>query len=361
LAGSDSAGTAVAAAGRRYRQVVDDVRSFLDASEAFFRALAAVGWTSLGLAVFFQILRLTLRVRGWQNILRAAYPGSRVPFVQTFGAYIAGVGVNAIVPARGGDAVKLYLVKHRAVKEASYPTLASSLVVETLFDFVVASALFIWAIQAGLLPGVPDLPALDAFDWSFVVDHPRLAAFLGSLLLAGGILLAAWASRHVTAFKEKLMAGFAILRDRRVYLRDVVSWQALSWVARVGSTFFFLRAFHVDATAETTMAVLVVQGLSTVLPFTPGGAGTQQAVLVFALAGAASSSTILAFSFGQQLVVTIVNVGLGFGAILLMLGTLRWRRHVQSVEQEIRGGDAGQAGATNGGPADAPSRSALRG
>ena len=87
-----------------------------------------------------------------------------------------------------------------------------------------------------------------------------------------------------------------------MYLREVVSWQAASWVARIGSTFFFLRAFHVDATAETTLAVLVVQGLSTMLPFTPGGAGTQQAILVFALSGAASSTAILAFSFGQQLV-----------------------------------------------------------
>jgi uncharacterized membrane protein YbhN (UPF0104 family) len=157
------------------------------------------------------------------------------------------------------------------------------------------------------------------------------------VLLTGAILLVAWASRHVTAFRQKLALGFAILHDWRAYLRQVASWQAGSWVARVGSTFFFLRAFHVDATVETTLAVLVVGGLSTMLPFTPGGAGTQQAILVFALAGAAASSTILAFSFGQQLVITIVNVVIGFGAILLMLGTLRWRHHVKGAEDEIRG------------------------
>jgi uncharacterized membrane protein YbhN (UPF0104 family) len=165
----------------------------------------------------------------------------------------------------------------------------------------------------------------------------------------------------VRNFKEKVALGFAILRDRRMYLREVVSWQAASWVARVGSTFFFLRAFHVDATAETTLAVLVVGGLSTMLPFTPGGAGTQQAILVFALAGAASSSTILAFSFGQQLVVTIVNVALGFGSILLMMGTLRWRGHVQGVEAEVRGSGAPPPEAEATRPqADAPSRSAPR-
>ena len=351
---------------------MDDVRAFLDASEAFFKALAGVGWGALGLAVGFHLLRLSARVRGWQNILRAAYPGVRVPYWNTFGAYVAGVGVNAIVPARGGDVVKLYLVKHRAVKESSYPTLTSSLVVETLFDFVVATLLLLWALQLGLLPGVPDLPSVDAFDWTFVVEHPRTSAFLGSVLVGGLFLLIAWASRHVTAFKEKLLNGFAILGDRRAYLRDVVTWQAASWVARIAATFFFLKAFHVDATVETTLAVLVVQGLSTVLPFTPGGAGTQQAVLVFALAGAASRSTVLAFSFGMQLVVTIVNVVLGFGAILLMLGTLRWRRHVEragaadgervAAGAEAAGADAAVAAeAATGEPAGAQSRSALPG
>ncbi len=315
---------------------MDDVRAFLDASEAFFRAVAAVAWGALLLGVAFHLLRLFMRVRAWQNILQAAYPETKVRYWSTFGAYMAGVGVNAVVPARGGDVVKLYIAKHR-IDGSSYPTLASSLVVETLLDFVVAAILFLAAIQLGLLPGLPDLPRLPAFDWTFVVEHPRAAVFIWCVLLTGLILLVAWSSRHVTAFRQKLALGFAILHDWRAYLREVASWQAGSWLARVASTFFFLRAFHVDATVKTTLAVLVVSGLSTMLPFTPGGAGTQQAILVFALAGAAASSTILAFSFGQQLVITIVNVAIGFGAILLMLGTLRWRRHVQGAEDEIRG------------------------
>ena len=311
---------------------MDDVRAFLDASEAFFRAFAAVAWGALLLAVAFHVSRMFMRARAWQNILQAAYPETKVGYWNTFGAYMAGVGVNAIVPARGGDVVKLYLTRHR-IEGSSYPTLASSLVVETLFDFVVATLLFLVAVQMGLLPGVPDLPRLPAFDWSFVVEHPRIAIFILCVLLAGLIVLVSWASRHVTAFKQKLALGFAILHDWHIYVREVVSWQTGSWLARVASTFFFLRAFHVDATAETTLAVLVVGGLSTMLPFTPGGAGTQQAILVFALAGAAARSTILAFSFGQQLVTTIVNVAIGFGAILLMLGTLRWGHHVDGTRR----------------------------
>ena len=314
-----------------YRHSVDDVHAFLDAGQTFFRHIAAVSLTGLILAVALHLLRLVFRVRAWQNILRASYPGIRAPFGGVFGAYVAGVGVNAITPARGGDLVKLYLVKRR-MEGTSYATLGSTLVVETLFDFVVATALFLAALRLGLLPGLPDLPALPAFDWSFFVEHPRIAAMLGSVLLGGGILLAAWGSRQVVAFREKVEQGFAVLGDRRAFLTRVVSWQALSWAARVASVYFFLRAFHIEATAETTLAVLVVQGLSTMFPFTPGGAGTQQAVLVFALAGTATRSAVLSFSVGMQLATVAVNVLVGFAAIALMMRTLRSRSRVLSED-----------------------------
>ena len=315
-------------------KLVDDVRAFVDAFEAFARHLAAVSFGALALALVLHVLRLVFRVRAWQNILRAAYPGADVPFRTVFGSYIAGVGVNAITPARGGDLVKLYLARHR-IAGSSYPTLGSTLVVETLFDFVVASLLFLVALQAGLLPGLPDLPALPAFDWSFVVEHPRAAALIASVLLAGGIFLVSWASSHVVAFREKVSLGFAVLGDWRSFVARVVSWQAASWIMRVASVYWFLEAFHIAATAETVLAVLVVQGLATTLPLTPGGAGTQQAVLVFALAGTASRSAVLSFSVGMQLATVAVNVGLGFAAIALMLGTVRWRAHVRAAEETV--------------------------
>jgi uncharacterized membrane protein YbhN (UPF0104 family) len=308
---------------------VEDVHAFLDAVQAFFSHLAAVSWGALALAVLLHVVKILLRARAWQNILRASYPETHVPYWGIFGSYVAGVGVNSIAPARGGDLVKLYLAK-RQVEQSTYPTLASSLVVETLFDFVVASGILIWAIQLGVLPGIPDLPRLPAFDWTFVIEHPTLAAFVGGVILFGAFLLAGWAARHVHALRAKLAQGFAALHDRRAFLAGVVSWQAASWVARIASVWFFLEAFNIAATAETVVAVLAVQSLSTLLPFTPGGAGAQQAVLVFALGGTASASAILSFSVGMQLATVVANVVLGFGAIAVMLRTLNWRRHVEA-------------------------------
>jgi uncharacterized membrane protein YbhN (UPF0104 family) len=329
---------------------VDDVRAFIDATEAFFGALASVAWVPLILGILFHVVRLSLRVRAWQNILRASYPSSSVPYSTAFGAYVAGVGINSIAPARAGDVVKVYLAKHR-IEGSSYPTLGSTLVVETIFDFVVATGLFLYAISLGILPGLPDLPKMPAFDWSFVVEHPRLAVFLGCVILGGAIVFIAWASRHVTAFREKVARGFLILGDRRAFLTQVVAWQAGSWLARAICVYCFLRAFHIDAGVDTVVAVLVVQGLSTLLPFTPGGVGTQQAVLVFALRGTAAASAVLAFSVGMQLVTVVVNVALGFGALAVMLRTLSVRRHIFEARKDV-------ATAESTSP---PSRSTLRG
>jgi len=308
---------------------VDDLRTFFDWVQTFWAHISAVGWGALAIAVLLHVLKITLRVRAWQNILRAAYPDAEVPFRGVFGAYFAGIGVNSIAPARGGDLVKLYLTKRR-VTGSAYPTLGSTLLVETLFDFVVAGTLLVWAIRRGLLPGVPDLPSLPAFDWSFVIEHPRIATVLGSVLVFAGIVGVTWASRHVWEFWKRVRQGLAILRDRRAFLTQVVSWQLLSWVARVAAIYWFLRAFHVEATLEVAFAVIVVQTLSTLLPFTPGGLGTQQAVLLFVLADVASRSAVLAFSVGMHLVTLAVNVAIGFGAIFVMLRTLRWRRTIGS-------------------------------
>src|SRR2546423_14792509 len=96
---------------------------FFHAVELFFDHLAAVRWTALAIALGLHVAKLWFRAIAWRNILRAAYPGERIRLLRVFGAYIAGVGVNSVAPARGGDAVKLYLIRHR-IERSRYPTLA---------------------------------------------------------------------------------------------------------------------------------------------------------------------------------------------------------------------------------------------
>src|SRR5688572_14379543 len=104
---------------------------FFHAVRVFAEHLASVQWGWLALALGLHLLRLFTRAVAWRAILRASYPRKSIPLRSVFGSYAVGVGINSIAPARSGDLVKLYLVKHR-IEGSRYTTLTPSLVVETM-------------------------------------------------------------------------------------------------------------------------------------------------------------------------------------------------------------------------------------
>jgi glycosyltransferase 2 family protein len=311
------------------------VHELIHAAETFFDNLAAVDWAALGVAILLLVARLAARATAWRSILAASYPERRVPWWGVCGSYVAGVGVNAIVPARGGDVLKLVLVKRR-IADSSYATLAPTLLVETVFDAVVASVLLGWALSLGVFPGLHTLPHLPSIDWHWPLRHPRSATAIGLVWAIVLALLAVIGARRVRDFRAHIRQGFAIMRRPRLLFTGVISWQAASWVMRAASVYFFLRAFHVPATARNAALVLAVQSLSTLLPFTPGGVGTQQGFLVYVFRNTHIPETsLLSFSVGMYITVTVVNVALGFLAIAIMLRTVRWRQAVLPEKDKV--------------------------
>src|SRR5688572_7433800 len=212
-----------------------------DGIQTFFRELADVEWTPLGIACALQLARLFCRAIAWRSIIAAAYPETRVALRHVTGAYFAGVGVNAIAPARAGDAVKLVLVKHE-VKGTTYTTLTPTLIVETLFDMAIASVILLWALFAGVLPAFDAIGDLPSIDWTWPIDHPRPFAVIAAVWITVIVLLAVIWSRRVQDFREQVRHGFAILYEPRRYVTQVASWQALSWVCRIAGVWFFLDA-----------------------------------------------------------------------------------------------------------------------
>jgi len=300
------------------------VGEFFHALGVFFDELASVSWPALGIALALGVTKVFLRTIAWRNIIQASYPEERVPLPPVAGAYFAGVGLNSILPGRAGDVVKLYLVR-RSIPATTYTTLAATLFVETLLDLVLAGTLFFWALTQGVLPSLNVLPNVPAFDWGWLLRDGKTTAIVVAALTVGAIAFWWWAERHVENFKKRVGAGLAILRDRPRYAREVVTWQLASWFCRVAALYWFLRAFHVHATVHNALLAQVVDSLSTLLPFSPGGAGTKQGLLVYVLQGQAPSSRLLAFSVGAHIAVVIVNVALAAGVIFVMLRTLRIR------------------------------------
>ncbi len=287
--------------------------------------LADLGWGALGLGICFHLLRLVAVSRAWRNIIQAAYPKTRVPGRSILGAVFAGVGVSAIVPARGGDVVRVYLAK-RSIEGSSYATLASTVVLLSLFDFLVAGSLVVWATLAGLLPGAGALGP--SFDFAWVVDDPGKALKIVGLVLVILLVVLLWFAEDIAGFRHRVAQGFAVLRDKRAYLRRVALWQAADWSCRLVAVLLFLHAFGLPATIHNALLVQVSAGLASLIPISPQGIGTEQALLLYLFRGQVSSAALLAFSVGMRITLMLVNAVLGFVTLFITLETVRWRDHV---------------------------------
>jgi uncharacterized protein (TIRG00374 family) len=289
-------------------------RDFFDAIDEFFSNLAKVHWGALAFALVCFAVYLTFRSRASFNILRAAYPDRQFRWREIWGAYMAGYGFNSVIPARGGDVVRLFLTKN-AIPEANYPATASAFAVELGFDIVAGGSMLLFSLTQGVFPKPPDLSKLNAFELSYFAQHPKFTLFLLTAFAIAVVVATALLSQRVREFWTRVRQGLTILFDRRRYFREVFGLQAAGWAFRFTAFWFLLEAFNIGGSVKNVMLVLGVQAVSAALPFTPGGAGAQQALLVKVFGG---SSAVAAYSVGQQIAIAAFTFAVGFGALVFI-------------------------------------------
>jgi uncharacterized membrane protein YbhN (UPF0104 family) len=299
------------------------VRTVLDAVTAIWDYLASVHPVPLAIAIGCHVAKTMCTSRAWRNVLAAAYPDVRVRWLSIYAAYVGGVGVNAVFPARAGDVVRLTMA-HRAIRGATYTTLVGSSLVLSIVDAVCAIALFSWVLTQGVLPSLDVLPYLPSFDFAWFLRHAQVAQVLLVALVFGVIAVAVWIRSNVDEFRHHVGQAFTVVRTPARWLRTVVAWQLADWALRLSTVWFMLGAFRIEQSVRNMLLVQATQSLATLVPVSPGGVGTEQAFLVYTLRGQASRSALLAFSVGMKLTLTVVNVVVGFTAILLTLRTLRF-------------------------------------
>jgi uncharacterized membrane protein YbhN (UPF0104 family) len=323
----------------------DDLSSFFGAVGDFFGQLADVRFGALALGLLAFGLYLSVRARASYNILRAAYPAERFPFKRIWAAYVAAYGFNSVIPARGGDVIRLFLTK-TSIPNSSYSAVAASFFVELVYDASIGVFVLLFAFTQGVFPKPPDFSKLNAFDLSFFASHPRLLLFVLTVLAVAGLVAFAMLSRRVRAFWARVRQGLTILRDRRRYVREVWLVQFGGWCLRFTAFWFLLEAFHIGGSVKNVLLVLGVNAVAAAVPFTPGGAGVQQAFLVKVFAGTASGATVAAYSVGQQIAIGAFSLALGFAALFVVF-RFRSFKDVIAAGREARQGD----GAATAGPA----------
>jgi uncharacterized membrane protein YbhN (UPF0104 family) len=314
----------------------DSFSSFFDAVGHFASSLAAIDWLALLFGLVAFACYMTLRARASFHILRAAYPGERIRFRRVWGAYVAGYGFNSVVPARGGDVIRLFLTRG-SVPGSSFPAVGSSFFVEFIFDLCMAVPILTFAFTQGAFPKPPDFSKLPAFDLAFFASHMRFTLFLLTALALLGLVGFALLSARVRAFWARVRQGVTIVFDRGRYLREVFLVQLAGWGFRFTAFWFLLDAFNLGGSVRNVLLVLGVNAVAALVPFTPGGAGVQQALLVKVFGGTATGATVAAYSVGQQIAIAAFMFGLGFAAIVFIF---RFR----SFKEVIAQGRAARAG-----------------
>lgn len=281
----------------------------LDAIEAAGEQLAALDARFLFVALALQLGSLGLRAVVWRNVLAAAYPDRRIPLASVAGSYAVGVALNAFLPARGGEIVKLALVRSR-IEGSTIPTVASTLSVVLLLDALLGGVILLILVGLGTAP-IPPLPSIGVL--------PIAAA---AAVLVAGFLTFRFCPRPARTFVAHIAQGAAVLKSPGRYARTVAPFQLAAWTCRIGVAFFVLYAFGIHAGIASAALVVVLNGLSTVVPV-PGGVGTQQVLAAYALRGLVPLAGAVSFSIGLQVGVTTVNTLVGMTALMLMFRTLR--------------------------------------
>jgi uncharacterized membrane protein YbhN (UPF0104 family) len=251
---------------------------------------ASVAWVALGVLV--HLSNQLARAQGWFAVIKTACPDEPVRRRDALAAWVGGAGAAGVLSARGGDAVRVVLLRPRA-PGAGYPVLTGTLVAEAAGEAAIGIALLAAAAAAGLGPGV-GLPA------------PELLA------IAAAALIVASAIRPVRRLAAKVACGACALRSPGRYAYRVLPWQALSRLARGAAIACFLMAFGLPATVPAVLLVMLAQGGGRALPFAPASVGAGVAILAAAFepmtGTAVDPARLTAFYLTTSAVLTAVGV-----------------------------------------------------
>jgi uncharacterized membrane protein YbhN (UPF0104 family) len=317
----------------------DALRTANHAFELLVHRAASVDPLLMLLGTVLYIVAQAVRTRGWHTILRTAYPEAETLRARnTMAAYLAGAGLNAIIPARGGDVVKLWLL-HRRIEGARYPTLAATFLPETLFETTFGFGLVIWALSQGFLP-VPtssgDLPHVDV---TLVIEHPIVSVAVTAGLAAAVYGIYRLLRRRIADLAVRLRQGVAILRTPRRFILGVASWQALGRLIRLASLAAFMQAFSLPVTPATVVLVMAAQGGGRIIPLAPASAGLRLAMLSYGFVEVTGHpvdiAEITTFTFGVGAVLALVGLLVGLACLAAELDTWSPRRALHAAREAV--------------------------
>jgi hypothetical protein len=268
------------------------------------------------------------RGRGWHSVVCAAHPAAEHPRRRdVLLTWVAGAGASGVLSARGGDALRILLLRRRMT--TTCPTLVGTLAAETVAETALGALLTVWALSAGLIPGL---------------HRPGLAT--AALIAAGAVALVLVVRRGARRFPAVGRAcadarrGLALLGSPGCYVRRVASWGVLSRALRIASLVCFLAAFALPVSLTAALVVMVAHSSGRLVPFGPAGAGASLGLLVAAFPAVTHTHTgageLTAFYLGTTGVLTAVGIVLSGLVLVRELGVAGARHAAAQGLERLR-------------------------
>lgn len=285
----------------------------------------AIIWMAIGVGVYLS----SFVVRGlrWKVLLNEI--NVRPPLHETAGLLTVGYAANTLLPARAGDAVRVFLMAQRTGAGASL--MVSTLIAERLLDIVVLGTAFVITslIYAGGLSS----------------DNLTALGIIVVLLALGaiGLLVIRWAVRndHIPAGIRGILrdASLAVRQLRRSrHLAQVGGLTLLAWFLEANVYLIAGKAAGIDLSVGSAVYILSTAAMFTMIPSGPGFAGTMDAAITFTLGVLDKPKSLFAtYLFTVRFVIFIPVTILG-GLLLATryggLAAIRAARAAQAAEND---------------------------
>ena len=282
---------------------------------------SATGWTWLGVAALVVAANFTLRGLRWHFVMRHAGVPHRLR--DAIGLTLVGYMGNNVLPARGGELLKIGLLGQRTT--ARRREVLGTVIVERVLDAGVLAVLFVVLTWANV-KGSADAGATPA-----LVAAALVAAALG---LAVYVRLRSRGRFDRFAATIRPVAGAAKLFIRPAGI-PLAAMSLVIWCMDGLSFMLMASALDVELAFLPALAVIVLASLASAVPAAPGYLGTFDAALLVGLSAAGITggdavSLLVLARFVYFVPVTFVGLG------VLLLGYRDPRRQGRvSIEPRL--------------------------
>jgi len=266
---------------------------------------------------------LFLKALRWRSVFSIE---TRPPMRPLSKALLVGYFVNAILPARAGEAARVVVLNRNS--GTSLAEAGTTVVVERVYD--VLSLLLLLFMAVPWLPEVTWLRAAALLALVLVV----VVALVVAVLAVYGLRPVRYVLRlllrvpFVTAetldqVGASLGRGLVALRHPRV-MAAALLWSTAAWLAIAASTWFVMKGFHLGLSLVAALLVVIATNLVQIVPSPPSALGVFEAATVVALgAYGIADSDALSYALVLHALSTAVFILVG---LVLLRETLSLRR-----------------------------------